>query len=714
MGFDASTEQAAAGAVDTLDQSQRRQLLPPVHVVCVQSQQLREVRLTIPEEGKDHLCPTPVDWRVELREQSGASHVVTGRAKPREGDRAIVVSLPISPPEGYHTLHATIDSPGGIYEAEQSLIVSPGRCHTLAQCVGDRRVYGLWANLYTVVSRQNWGLGDLTDLRELVRGAAKRGAAFVGVNPLHALRNRGEWIGPYCPVSRLFRNFIYLDVEAVPEFDECRQARARFESPQFQAELARARSARYIDYERVAVLKTQILRLLHGVFLERHLSAREYAQADADGLTQRGRAYAEFITSQGKTLIDYATFLALQPWIDTAQRVWQRFSLPSDHWRDWPVEYRTPDSPEVHTFRNAHRPEVDFQCYVQFEMDRQLAAAADEAQRAGMPIGLYHDLAIGSAGNGSDAWSYPDLFLEGIDVGAPPDPYCQDGQTWGFPPVDPRRLQDRGYDYWIQLLRSTLAHAGMIRIDHVMGLFRQFWVPHGCSGTEGAYVRYPGEDLLGILALESRCHRTVIVGEDLGTVPPELHGILEQWGILSSRVMYFEREHDALNPAAPGFRPARSYSRRALVTATTHDHVPLAGFWTGRDLDIRQEIGLIRTDREREEARAERERTRAALLRRLSEEGLSFDAEAGSAAKLCQAVHAFLARTPSGLLGISLDDLAGEEEPVNIPGQGLKSYPSWSRRMGKSLNDILTDPAVRALLDNVQAILCASSVTPRG
>ncbi|GAG44942.1 unnamed protein product, partial [marine sediment metagenome] len=235
-------------------------------------------------------------------------------------------------------------------------------------------------------------------------------------------------------------------------------------------------------------------------------------------------------------------------------------------------------------------------------------------------------------------------------------------------------------------MRSALAHSGMLRIDHVMGLFRQFWVPDGFPGSAGAYVRYPAEDLLGILALESRRHGAVIVGEDLGTVPHEVPAILAAWGILSSRVMYFERSDE------DGFHPAASYSPRALVTATNHDHPPLTGFFSGRDLEIRSEIGLIRSTEELEALRAERERSRAALLHRLIVEGLLLDVDAGCVEKVCAAAHAFLTRTPCPLIGISLDDLAGETDPVNLPGVGPDRYPSWSRKMHRDVQEILADP----------------------
>jgi 4-alpha-glucanotransferase len=677
MGFEVSTEDGAARSLETFDRLQGEHLMAPVRVVVADPERPPTVLLNLAWGDA-----SAVDWRVELRQEDGVGLAVSGRSEVYADDRAICVSLPVGPPPGYHILHAAVDLPDGPHEAEQSFIVSPNVCTPLSRKTQGQRAYGIWTNLYSVRSDRNWGVGDLTDLDELATKAASCGAAFVGLNPLHALHNHGHRIAPYCPVSRLHRNLLYVDIEAVAEFADCPEAQALFHSPEFQAELTRARSSQYVDYERVAALKSEILRLLFETFVQRHVG----------GTSDRGQAYLQYVAAQGKPLVDFATFMALHAWFSAGGQ-------DDDDPRDWPAYYRRPDTPEVDAFRNAHRRDVDFHGYVQFELDRQLEAVAYRARQAGMSIGLFNDLAIGSALDGSDVWTFPGLFVQGIEVGAPPDPYSDTGQTWGFPPVDPHRLKAARYEYWIHLLRSSLAHAGMLRIDHVMGLFRQFWVPVGSSAAEGAYVAFPAEDLLGILALESQRHGAVIVGEDLGTVPPEVPPALERCEVLSTRVMYFERD------GAGGFRPAASYSPRALVTATNHDHPPLAGFWTGRDLEIRQEIGLIKSARDLDEAKAERERTRRALMDRLVAEGLRFDPGTDSFEAILAAVHAFLVGTPCPLLGISLDDLGAETDPVNIPGVPPQRYRGWSRRMARSVESILRDPAVRALLEQTRTRL---------
>jgi 4-alpha-glucanotransferase len=332
---------------------------------------------------------------------------------------------------------------------------------------------------------------------------------------------------------------------------------------------------------------------------------------------------------------------------------------------------------------------VDFHCYVQFELDRQLGAVAEEAD--GLGLGLLGDLALGSAPDGADTWMFPELFVEGARLGAPPDDYSATGQEWGLPPIDPLRLAADGYRYWTLLLRHALQHMGALRLDHVMGLFRQFWIPRGRPAADGAYVRFPAEELLGILALESERRGAVIIGEDLGTVPPGLPARLARRGVLSTRVLYFQR-------GRTGFRPAARYSPRALVTATTHDHPPLAAFWTGRDLELRHAAGALSAV-ELAEAQRTREGERRSLLRRLQREGhWAPGRPLNDTFAVVGAVHRFLARTPAPLLGVMLDDLTGETDPVNLPGVGQDRYANWSRRSRISLDTLRESPAGIAAL----------------
>lgn len=670
MGFDATSEAAAGRALQQLEGEAETEVIEPVRVV----------RTTSPEAARLPVRPllgSPSRYEIELVDEHGARQHAEGHL-PRRRGRRIWLDLPRRPDCGYHTLRLSLVAGGVRRSAEQRLIVCPESCMTVAEITGGRPLYGFWTNLYTVRSERNWGIGDLTDLRELLAWAGGHGAGFVGINPLHALRIRSGEISPYSPVSRLYRSMVYLDVAALPELSESDEARDLLNSPDLRTELAGLRRADQLDYARVMAVKEQILVVLHQTF------ARNHQGRD----TPRGRAYERYRVRHGRTLTDFATFRVLE-------RHFAGQPGRTADWHTWPVEYRDPTSDAVRAFRHEHARDIDFHFYIQFGLDEQLAGAAARGRAAAMPIGVYGDLAVGTGASGSDPWMFPHLFADGAHIGAPPDDQYPEGQDWGLPPIDPRQLKADRYDYWIALVRNALEHCGGLRIDHVMGLFRQYWVPVGDPAASGGYVRYPAHDLLGILALESRRQGALVIGEDLGTVPRGLPALLARWGILSSDLLYFERTGRSFNPSS-------AYSNRALVTANTHDHVPLAGFWQGRDLTLRHRTGLIPSDEELARARAERERDRRALVRRLAAEGIvGADATLDSPVDLCAAVYAFVSRTPAPLIGIALDDLGGEVDPVNIPSVTKERYPSWSRRMGVSREQLTRDPSVRRVLDAV-------------
>jgi 4-alpha-glucanotransferase len=586
-------------------------------------------------------------WKADVELESG-------ERLSFENDRPINSSrLPI----GYHTLRVTATHKGHERQFEQRLIVAPRCCTSPTEVLGDDRAFGLTANLYTIRSNANWGIGDFSDLGRLATWGGERGADFVGVNPLHALMNRGTDISPYSPVSRLFRNALYIDVTRVPEFEQASDVRERIDSPEFGAELEALRETDQVRYEQVLGVKGIVLGALHRAF-----------EAMQDG--RRHEEYRAFVDRNQPALSRFATWMAI------AER-------HGCNWREWPKGLGDRASAAVRDFAREHRDRVAFHQWLQFEADRQLSSAATAARDAGMRIGLYQDLAIGTSPVGADTWAFPELFAERVAVGAPPDPYSATGQNWGLPPLDPRELRRTGYAYFIDLIRGAFRHSGALRIDHVLGLFRLFWIPDGTSGEHGAYVRYPTNDLLGILALESVRNRAIVVGEDLGTVPPEVPRALEDWGILSSKVMLFERgEHGSFNPPS-------SYQELALATANTHDMAPIAGYWSGVDVEIRERVGLTEAAAAEEERR-NREVDRRQLRARLVEEHLLSTDSDPSSAELRGAVHAMMCRTPSRLVGLSLDDVAGETQPVNVPGVGPDQYPSWSRKMRDPLDVIMT------------------------
>jgi 4-alpha-glucanotransferase len=665
MGIDASTSPAASQALERMADREWSRVLPPVRVVRRSDPDVARVDLHVREGTAGR-----AEWSLECTLESGEAFRRGGASQP-EWDGSLSLAIPFDLPLGYHALRVAVSTQEGERTASQSLVVVPDRFPSVREAAGRDAVFGVIANLYTVRSRRNWGVGDLSDLGSLLEWTAEAGGEFLGVNPLHALRNRGAEVSPYSPVSRVFRNPLYLDVAAVPELAGSLEARRLLDSGPVPGEIEALRASDRVEYDRIIDLKLRALRAVHRAAAP---------AASAVAATPRARAYGAFLEEQGEPLRLFATFEALVEHLGTGD------------WREWPDGYRAPDRAAVREFRAAHPEEIDFHCWLQFELDRQLGAAAARGRAAGMGIGVYQDLAIGTSPSGADVWARPHLFLRGVGIGAPPDEYSASGQNWGLPPLDPRALRDDGYGYWIQLARASLRHAGALRIDHVMGLFRQFWIPEGMGGEHGAYVRFPAEDLLGILALEAHRHRALVVGEDLGTVPPEVPPALRRWGVLSSRVLYFEREGES-------FREASRYEPMALATANTHDMPTLSGFWRGRDIEIKREVGMIGTDEEAEEQRRTRARDRRALLERLAAEGVLPDAaEPGTGAELRAAVHAFLCRTPSAMVGLSLDDIVGEVEPVNLPGVTPDRFSSWTRRLATPLEEFASDPEVRSAM----------------
>ena len=647
MGFDAGSEPGLRDALEELDARERSRLLPPVRVCVRGGGQPAGADLRIPEAAG-----TTVSWQATIDLEGGEPRRLEGEVELHAGG-AGWIALGRRLPDGYHTLHVRVSSRGTEREAAQSLIVAPRRCRAVSP------VFGVIANLYTVRTREDWGVGDLSGLAALLEWTASEGGAFVGVNPLHAIRNRGWDVSPYSPVSRLFRNPIYLDPAAVPL--RVAGARALLDAPAIRREREALRAGGAVEYERVMALKRRVLEPLH-------------AEAET------GEPYRRYLETEGEPLDRFATFEAL---VD---------HLGADDWHDWPAPFRDPRSVEVADFRRANAGEVDFHRWLQYELDRQLGAAAERGRLAGLGVGLYQDLAIGTAASGADVWANPHLFLEGVAIGAPPDDLAAMGQNWGLPPIDPRALHDDRYEFWIRLLRASFRHAGALRIDHVLGLFRQFWIPDGASGTDGAYVRFPADDLLGILVLEASRHGAVVVGEDLGTVPPEVRPALRARRILSSRVFYFEREGER-------FRPAAEYEPASLATANTHDLPPIAGFWSGRDIELRRAAGAIESDEAAERERAARAAARVAMLERLAADGaLPSAADPADGAELRGAVHAFLCRTPAAMVGLNLDDLVGEADPVNLPGVTPDRHSSWTRRLAMPVEELGRSPDVRTAL----------------
>jgi len=677
MGVDAGGQTLAA-----VEAAQWRRHLPPVQVArhavpqlaieftlpASQARQTVRWRL-IPEDGaprEGSLQPSGL----ELLER----RVLDGEAWIRS--RVFLTDLPHA---GYHRFELQSD---GLLAA-LSLILVPECCYQPEAVTGNHRAWGLASPLFAVRSRRNWGIGDFTDLTRLLEFAAREGAGMVAVNPLHALvPHAPERASPYSPSSRLFLNILYIDVEAVAEFVECPAAREQVGSESFQARLRALQATELVDYAGVAAAKREVLELLFRHFRREHLLQD----------SPRARDFRAWQKAQGESL-------QRQVLHETLQEHFHREDPATWGWPVWPAGYRDPASSAVEEFASAHTERVEFFAYLQWLAEQQLDSVGRRALELRLGIGLCADLAIGADPGGGEVWADQELYAVGARIGAPPDDFSPRGQNWGLPPWIPHRLRDAAYAPFITLLRRNMRAAGALRIDHVMALLRLYWIPEGNNPDEGAYVHYPLEDLLGIVALESQRNRCLVIGEDLGTVPEAIRAALLPRGVLSCRLLYFEKS------ASGDFKAPSGFESRAMVMVSTHDLPTLAGFWSGADLEQRQRLGLFPEPGCYERQLIGRAEDRARLLLALQHaallpEGMSADpiATPELTAALSLAIHRYLARTPSRLMLIQLQDLTGEKEQINLPGSG-GDHPNWRRRLCFELDQWSEDPEIAALME---------------
>ena len=516
---------------------------------------------------------------------------------------------------------------------------------------GDgRRLWGIGVQLYALRSHRNWGHGDFTDLAQLVGLAAAHGASAIGLNPLHALfADCAEQASPYAPNSRLYLNPLYVDVEAVEEFPGLAAAG-------LQGEIAALRATDMIDYPGVARAKLAALKLAHERFRAGASAAR---RAD----------FLAFREQEGDTLLRFACFEIL------------RRQYAPRPWPEWPAPWRHPARGELQSFYRAHERDCEFHEFLQWIADRQLRACQETARQLGMPVGLYMDLAVGMDRQGADAWVQQDVVLADISVGAPPDEFNPAGQDWGLVPFNPHTLPADGFATTRRLMSATMRHCGAIRIDHVLGLKRLFMIPRGLGAAGGAYVRLPFESLLRVIAEESCRHRTIVIGEDLGTVPEGFRDTLARCGLWRCLVMLFERGGDGR------FAPPERYPAEALATFNTHDMASFRGWMEGHDLGVKRAIGV--DPGESEEGRAY---SQQALRDALAQWAPAY------APDYIAAVAAFLAATPARLVVIALDDILEVREQINIPGT-VEQHPNWRRKLPLALEDLGTHDGMRRVAD---------------
>ncbi|MDT3706131.1 MAG: malto-oligosyltrehalose synthase [Thiobacillus sp.] len=672
MGIAADSDEAIARSLLVLD---RREWAGPLPAVRVVREAARPHRIPLVLPAREARAA----WRWRLLHESGAEEhgeffpaALEATRHGRLDGKAFtrwVLALDLSLEPGYHRLFLE-RADGSVPAAEMPLIVAPAACYQPPAIQGSGRVWGFTAQLYGVRSERNWGIGDFGDLRRMLDFCDETGAATVLLNPLHALfPDAPPHASPYSPSSRAWFNVLYLDVEAIADFAECAEARALVHTPLFQARLRALRATELVDYGGVAEAKSQVFDHLYRHFRDRHLAAG----------SERARAFRAFQAEHGERLRTQALFETLQ----------EHFRAEDDAvwgWPAWPEAWRDPHAPEVRAFCDAHLERVEYFEYLQWQTATQLAAAGTRSWELGLGVGLMLDLAVGVAEGGAATWTRRELYALGANAGAPPDEINRMGQDWGLPPWIPHQLTAAAYAPFIELLRANMHDAGALRLDHVMGLFRLFWVARGLPASEGAYVAYPFDDLLGILALESQRNRCLVVGEDLGTVPDEVRDALRPMGVLSNRLLYLERQDDGR------MKPPRDYPVEAAAAVSTHDLPTLAGFWQGLDIDLRTQLHLFPDDAVRNHQIVMRAEDRAQLLVALEGEGVLPSGSAlqpvaypAMTPELVAAVHTYLARAPSRLLLVQLADGLGMYEQPNLPGTTEPAYPSWRLKLPLNL-----------------------------
>ncbi len=538
--------------------------------------------------------------------------------------------------------------PLGYHEARSGrrvtrLIVTPDRAYQ-----PSGRSAGFGVTLYGLRSERNWGCGDFRDLRDLIDWAVPAlGVDFIALNPLHTIHNRRPYnTSPYLPNSIFYRNFLYLDVEGIEGYEAV-------EDP---AELERLRQSPTVEYEQVAAIKRAALERIFKT-------------------NPPGRECLEWIAREGDLLRIYATYCALDEHLHAANPdLWI--------WPDWPKEYRDPASSAVAMFVQKNERTILFHGWLQWLVDGQIAAVQKHALAAGMSIGLYHDLALATDRCGSDLWAWRPFFITGCRVGSPPDGFSPNGQDWSFPPPNTVRHRVDGYRLFAESIRKSMRHGGALRIDHVMRLFRLYWIPEGHSAKDGAYVKDRATDLVRVLALESVRNRAVIVGEDLGTVENEVRETLARFGILSYKLLYFERAYER----SAEFRQPGEYAASALTSTSTHDLATMAGYWTGEDIEARFRAGTI-DETLRRAQHSDRTKDKQRLLDALFAAGLlpaGYQHDATRIPELTGELHyavsGFLASTPCLMWLINQEDLTKEPHQQNLPGTTAE-YPNWGRKM---------------------------------
>ncbi|UTT86366.1 4-alpha-glucanotransferase [Vibrio pelagius] len=679
LGYDTSSDDAL---LKSAEKKHKKDVLDPVLVL--RDGEPVEVALNLGVSARE----SEFSWRLETEQGEvleGYLQSQVVRDERAEGG-PLVFALPSDLAWGYHKLVVSRKRRKKPYE--MTLIITPKACFKQSPIEQGKKLWGPSVQLYTLRTQHNWGIGDFGDLKQLVADIASRGGDFVGLNPIHSLFPANpEGASPYSPSSRRWLNILYIDVSSVPEFALSAEAQQTVGSAEFQQRLQKARDAHWVNYTEVSELKMSILPLLFTEFKHRHL----------DKNSDRAQAFLSFVEEGGDSLMHQAAFDALHAELHAEDsNMWG--------WPAFPEKYRTFESPATQKYIKENIEKVHLYMYLQWLADCQINDAQSLAEEKGMAVGLYRDLAVGVADSGSETWADEGNLVMDASIGAPPDILGPLGQNWGLPPLNPEVLQATGYDAYIKLLRANMKHCGALRIDHVLGLLRLWWIPKGEDATQGAYIYYPVQDMLAILALESHRYQCSVIGEDLGTVPDEIVDILADAGVHSYKVFFFETsEEDG------GFISPKHYASQSMAALCTHDMPTLRGFWHCDDLKMGQEIGLYPNQEQLNGLFDDRLECKQGILDSVAWHGFLPDGVGRDASQvpmdsyLAEALQLHVAAGSSTLLSVQLEDWLEMDQPVNIPGT-VDEYPNWRRKLSMNLDEIFAHDGVNRIASRLTEV----------
>lgn len=660
MGFPLENESEIKRILEEQERLLLDRIIEPVIVAAVGEKNFCDLRITEESAAKSWIC------RIKLEGGITFEFKIQGlfRFSSENGGSVFRFELPEQFPPGYHDLEIRCEDGTA---AKSRLILCPLECQRHER-IGLR---GIAVQLYALRSDENAGIGDFNDLKSIIEWAGAHRMDAVSINPLHALFPANPSMrSPYSPSNRLFYNPAYLHIESIADYFECDVAQVFRHSREYAAALAQEKSRDQIDYHMVLGGKYKIYEMLFESFYQNHFLKN----------TERANRFYLFLKEQGLPLQRHCVY-------ETIFEQQIQKTPPLYGWRTWPEELRDPDSPDVEKFENINKKRILYYTWLQWNCEIQLLETNCIARKH--QIALYFDIAVGANPDGAEVWSEESVFSLRACAGAPPDDFSATGQNWGISPFIPHRLREAAYEPFVELLRNNMPMHGIVRIDHVMVLFRLFWVPSGESAAQGGYVEYPWKDLLQILALESRRQKCLVVGEDLGTVPDYVRHEMERRNIYSWKVLFFEKNKN-------GFIDPKYFLERSISSITTHDLPTLSGFLDGRDILDRERLGLIKPE-EAAKASADRKEDREKFIRMLINGGYLRDENSHSFFEILAASHRAIGSAGSAIDLASLHDLTADDAAPNMPGT-VDEYPCWALRYKMSLEAIVQSDDIRKLL----------------